>query len=92
MPGGGRITLRVRRDARMLVISVSDTGLGMDSVTRQQIFEPFFTTKPHGGTGLGLAIVFGSVRSAGGNISVESELGRGSTFTIELPILSAELR
>lgn len=87
MPGGGQLEIRCWRNDDHLKLSVRDTGLGMDADTRQQIFEPFFTTKRQSGTGLGLAIVFGAVRSAGGTISVETEPGRGSTFTLDLPIV-----
>jgi len=68
-------------------ISVADTGAGMTEETRRRIFEPFFTTKARDrGTGLGLATVAARVRSAGGNVSCESQRGRGTTFTIELPL------
>jgi signal transduction histidine kinase len=87
MPGGGQLEIRCWRNDDRLRISVGDNGLGMDATTRQQIFEPFFTTKRETGTGLGLAIVFGAVRSAGGTISVETEPGCGSTFTLDLPIV-----
>ncbi len=71
-----------------VAISVTDSGKGMDHLTRQRIFEPFYTTKGEGhGTGLGLAVAFGIVRNWGGRIDVTSEPGLGSTFTVWVPIL-----
>jgi CheY-like chemotaxis protein len=100
MPGGGDLYIETRnatldetgekpvslRPGRYVRISITDTGVGMDSRTQQRIFEPFFTTKEMGrGTGLGLASAYGVIKNHGGLIEVQSVRGEGTTFTIHLP-------
>jgi signal transduction histidine kinase len=83
----GVVTVRSRAEAPGVVLEVEDTGSGIAPEHRPRLFEPFFTTKPVGqGTGLGLAVSYGIVRDHGGAIEVESEVGRGSTFRVRLPL------
>ena len=83
----GSLTLGLRREGDNALVSVSDTGCGIAPDVREKIFDAFFTTKPAGeGTGLGLDIVRKIVEKHGGRIFVTSEVGRGSTFTVSLPI------
>jgi PAS domain S-box-containing protein len=84
MPHGGSITLETRQAGDWVLLSIADTGTGIAPDARRRIFEPFFTTK-ESGTGLGLSIVSGIISSYGGTIDVDSEVGRGTTFTIRLP-------
>jgi signal transduction histidine kinase len=86
--GGGRITVGTRDDAARggFWVSVSDTGVGISDDARESIFDPFFTTKEPGqGTGLGLSVSYGIIQEHRGDISFESEMGKGTTFTIWLP-------
>ena len=84
--GGLRSALDNIAAAEFVVISVTDTGTGITDEIKSKIFDPFFTTKPSGeGTGLGLSTVYGIVQQSGGHLSVESELGVGTTFSIYLP-------
>ncbi|MCA1818185.1 MAG: PAS domain S-box protein [Acidobacteria bacterium] len=84
MPEGGELTLRERREGDEVVVEVSDTGAGVPPALLERIFEPFFTTKGALGSGLGLAVSYGIVARHGGTISVESEPGRGTTFSVRL--------
>lgn len=91
MPGGGSLSIRTAIAADTIRMSVHDSGLGMPSVVQERAFEPFFTTKDAGkGTGLGLSTCLAIVRNAGGTISIESELGRGTAFHVLLPRAKSE--
>ncbi len=84
---GGVVRITTRLIEQTAVVSISDTGTGIAPENLKRIFEPFFTTKPVGeGTGLGLSISYGIIQRHGGQISVESQLGRGTEFTVKLPI------
>ena len=80
-----RITITLRNESARVLIEVADTGMGIAPEIVGRVFDPFFTTKRGTGTGLGLAICHGIVVSMGGEITVASALGRGTTFTISLP-------
>ena len=87
MPNGGALTIRTRVTERGARVEFEDTGPGIAPEHRDRIFDPFFTTKPEvSGTGLGLSVSLGIVQSHGGTILVESELGKGATFTVLLPL------
>jgi PAS domain S-box-containing protein len=80
------VALELRR-GDYFVLTAADTGCGMDEAVTTQIFDPFFTTKPQGqGTGLGLSVAYGIVRNWGGSITVQTALGRGTTFILHIPV------
>ena len=85
LPGGGRITIETREDAGAVVVTVSDTGIGMPDEVRRRAHEPFFTTKGVKATGLGLSVAYGIARRHGGNLTIQSEEGRGTTVLVHLP-------
>jgi signal transduction histidine kinase len=91
MPNGGTVTLATSRSGSHAVLSVADTGCGMDEKVLAHLYEPFFTTKEQGkGTGLGLSTVYGIVNQSGGTIDVDSAVGLGTTFRLSFPSVSAE--
>ncbi|MFT5369771.1 MAG: signal transduction histidine kinase, partial [Candidatus Latescibacterota bacterium] len=85
MPKGGAITVATKESNNCVIISVRDTGVGMNEETKARVFEPFFTTKMNVGTGLGLFTVHGEINRWNGNIDITSMPEEGTTFTIELP-------
>jgi two-component system NtrC family sensor kinase len=86
MPSGGTLLISTSRESDRVVIKVIDTGIGIKREHVDKIFEPFFTTKPVGkGTGLGLSVSYGIVQQHGGTLEVESQEGKGTTFTVTLP-------
>jgi signal transduction histidine kinase len=94
MEDGGTITTGTRSNSteNYIVINITDTGQGIPEENFDKLFDPFFTTKEVGhGTGLGLAISYGIIKEHGGEIFVESELGKGTTFLIRLPLEKEEV-
>lgn len=86
MPDGGTLTIATRSDTTHAIVEVRDTGTGMSDEVRQHCFEPFFSTKNETGTGLGLAIVYGIVQRHGGEILIQSEVGKGTRVSVLLPV------
>ena len=94
MPEGGTLTLRARLDraTSSSVTEIADSGIGMTPEVQRRCFEPFFTTKGQGGTGLGLARVYGIIQRHHGTIDIESQVGRGTTIRIRLPLRTSDER
>ncbi|MBI3626272.1 MAG: response regulator, partial [Candidatus Rokubacteria bacterium] len=87
MPQGGALRVATRAEgSEWVLVEVSDTGTGMPEEVRRRIFEPFFTTKGEAGTGLGLSVSYSIIKRHGGEIRVESEVGRGASFALRLPV------
>jgi signal transduction histidine kinase len=82
-----KVTTKLNRSKNRAYIKIIDTGNGIEKKNLSRIFDPFFTTKPTGeGTGLGLSVSYGIIKNHGGEILVESRRGKGSTFTVVLPV------
>jgi two-component system NtrC family sensor kinase len=93
MPYGGDLVIRTAQQGRFVELSIADTGSGIPAEHREHIFDPFFTTKRRGrGVGLGLSVSYGIITAASGRIKVESEIGKGSTFRVELPAVQEAQR
>ena len=90
MPEGGTITVRTRTLPNHVRVDVCDTGIGMTPEEKVRCLEPFYTTKGEHGTGLGLAVTYGIVQRHGGSIEIESEKGRGTTFSLLFPMTDSE--
>jgi signal transduction histidine kinase len=85
MPNGGTLTIESGLRNEMLEVKIADTGNGIPEENRKKLFSPFFTTKKNG-TGLGLAITYRIIENHRGRIDVASEPGRGTTFTVKIPV------
>jgi signal transduction histidine kinase len=86
MPEGGTIILKTFQDGQEVILEVADTGTGMRDEVLKRAMEPFFTTKEERGTGMGLAMVYGSLQRHEGELEVESEVGKGTTFRFRIPV------
>lgn len=86
MPEGGRLTFCTSSDEDTILISITDTGRGMSEAVKERIFDPFFTTRRPQGTGLGMSVSYGVIKRHGGEITLESEEGIGTTFNLRIPI------
>ena len=86
MPAGGRLTFQTGVKGPRVYCELADTGVGMPEEVRQRVLDPYFTTKEEGGSGLGLSVVYGIISRHGGEIEVQSQVGKGSAFRIWLPV------
>ena len=86
MPNGGELRIRTETNGKNVFVYFSDTGEGMSEETRKRVFDPFFTTKGSKGTGLGMSVAYGIINRHNGQISIDSELGIGTTVTVQLPV------
>src|SRR4030043_1272152 len=87
MPKGGRLTIATQSQTEDWVeVRFSDTGIGMTEEVKRRVFDPFFTSKGVGNSGLGMSVSYGIIKRHGGEILVESELGKGATLILHLPI------
>jgi len=91
MPNGGNLTIKTETDRRINRIHIQDTGMGIPLENLERVFQPFFTTKGPSSSGLGLSVSYGIIRRHGGSLQVESEPGKGTTFTIRLHVSLAAL-
>ena len=92
MPSGGNLSISCVREGAQLCLRFADTGTGMPEDVRQKIFDPFFTTKGAQGTGLGLSVSYSIIERHEGRISVASEMGEGTVFSINLPAVAMETK
>ena len=90
MPQGGELVIRTAQQGEFVDLNIADMGCGISAEHREHIFDPFFTTKRRGrGVGLGLSVSYGIITAASGRIEVDSEVGKGSTFRVSLPVVQA---
>ena len=92
MPTGGKLTVKSEQDENWVQISIKDTGIGIPDKVKSKIFQPFFTTKASKGSGLGLSVTYGIIARHGGMIKFDSEVGKGTTFSIRLPLAPESLK
>ncbi|MEW6357610.1 MAG: ATP-binding protein [Planctomycetota bacterium] len=90
LPNGGRIRVETGHEEKMAYVKISDNGIGMTPEVQKKVFDPLFTTKGTQGSGLGMSVAYGIITRHGGKISVDSQPGKGTTFTAEFPIMASQ--